>query len=154
MVILLKVCVFRFVFLQHSNPFRVCNKEEKLRNEWHCVLFLSQECLCFLMKVLRCHWRPCAGQAGQLQSGPKCILCGNKFARGGPGRLIFTPECILDVTELTSRLLLISEDCQPVMLCPVSLSLTHCYCQLSAFPDNIQMSPDNNDNFFTPPVTS
>ena len=53
---------------------------------------------------------------GQLQSGPKCILCGNKFARGGPGRLIFTPECILDVTELTSRLLLISEDCQPVML--------------------------------------
>ena len=74
------------------------------------------------MKVLRCHWRV-QTWPGQLQSGPKCILCGNKFARGGPGRLIFTPECILDVTGLTSRLLLISEDCLQ-LCCPVSHIVT------------------------------
>ena len=77
---------------QTHSEFAIKRKNSVINR--HHVIFRNQEFLCFLMRVLRCHWRV-QTWPGQLQSGPKCILCGNKFARGGPGRLIFTPECIL-----------------------------------------------------------
>ena len=90
------------------------------------------------MKVLRCHWRP--GQANYSPDLNAFFVAINLLGEG-PGRLIFTPECIRDVTELTSQPPPYLRYCLPVMLkCAVSPGLlphTRNVIVCAAFPDNI-----------------